>query len=247
MRGFLQLTWVEIKLFLREPMATFFTLIFPLMLLFVFGSIFGNKPQAFIGGFGSVDVSVPAYASMIIATSGLLSLTITLASYREKGILRRLSVAPLRPEAILISQVTVFLLMTILGLLFLFIAAKVFYGLRFKGNFLSVLGAFVLSSMSFFSLGFLLASILPTARTAQIVSMALFYPMLFLSGAAIPRELLPESVRRVAQVLPLSHVVNLLRGLWIGESWGKKSTAVVVLAGILIVSVLVSAKTFRWE
>ena len=247
MRGFWKLTWTEIKLFLREPMAAFFTLAFPLMMLFLFGSIYGNKPSPFFGGYGSVDVSVPAYTAMIIATSALLSLTIAMASYREQGILRRLRATPLRPQAILGAQVVVIFLMTALGMALLVIAGGLVYGLRFDGNPLYVVAAFLLSSMSFFALGFVLAGLLPTARTAQTVAMVLFYPMIFLSGAAIPREVLPESIRKFAQVLPLSHVVTLLRGLWAGQSWGNYLWETVTLSTLLVAGVLVSAKTFRWE
>lgn len=247
MRGFWKLTWTEIKLFLREPVAAFFTLAFPLMMLFLFGSIYGNEPTPFFGGYGSVDVSVPAYTAMIIATSGLLGLTIIVASYREQGILRRLRATPLRPQAILGAQVIVTFLMTALGMALLVIAGRLVYGLRFDGNPLDVLAAFVLSSATFFALGFVLAGLLPTARTAQTVAMVLFYPMVFLSGATIPREVLPESIRQFAQVLPLSHVVTLLRGLWMGDSWGKYLSETVILVTLLIVGVLLSSKTFRWE
>ncbi|MFQ6093061.1 MAG: ABC transporter permease, partial [bacterium] len=188
MRGLWKLTFVEMKLFFREPQAAFFTLAFPLMMLFLFGSIYGNEPTPFFGGFGSVDVSVPAYTAVIIATSGLLSLAIVMAVYREYGILRRLKATPLRPLAILTAQVIVIFLMTALGMALLIIAGKMVYGLRFAGNPFSVLVAFVLSSFSFFALGFVLAGLMPTARTAQIVGMALFFPMIFLSGATIPRE-----------------------------------------------------------
>lgn len=247
MRVFWKLTWTEIKLFLREPVAAFFTLAFPLMMLFLFGSIYGNEPTPFFGGYGSVDVSVPAYTAMIIATSGLLGLTIIVASYREQGILRRLRATPLRPQAILGAQVIVTFLMTALGMALLVIAGRLVYGLRFDGNPLDVLAAFVLSSATFFALGFVLAGLLPTARTAQTVAMVLFYPMVFLSGATIPREVLPESIRQFAQVLPLSHVVTLLRGLWMGDSWGKYLSETVILVTLLIVGVLLSSKTFRWE
>ena len=247
MRGVWKLTWMEMKLFLREPMAAFFTLAFPLMMLFLFGSIYGNEPTPFFGGVGYVDTSVPAFTAMIIATSGLLSLTIQMASYREHGVLRRLKATPLRPQAILSAQVTMIFLMTVLGMALLIAAGKVVYGLRFSGNPVDVLAAFVLSSLSFFALGFVLAGLMPTVRTAQIVAMVLFYPMLFLSGAAIPREVLPETIRQYAQVLPLTHVVTLLRGLWIGEGWGEHLTEVSILAALLVAGVIVSAKTFRWE
>ena len=247
MRGFWKLTLMETKLFLREPVAAFFTLAFPLMLLFLFGSIYGNEPTPFFGGYGSVDVSVPGYTALIIGTSGLLTLAITMASYREHGILRRLKATPLRPQAILGAQLIVIFLMTALGMALLVVAGRMVYGMRFSGNPWSVLAAFVLSCLSFFALGFVLAGLLPTARTAQIVAMAIFYPMIFLSGAGLPREVLPEGIKRFSRVLPLTHVVTLLRGLWMGEPWRDHVLEVGVLSALLIIGVVISAKTFRWE
>ncbi len=247
MKSLFKMTWIETKLFFREPVGTFFTLAFPLMMLFIFGSIFGNTPSAYFNGYGSVDVSVPAYTAMIIATTGLVGLTITISSYREKGVLRRLQTTPMSPLYILTAQVIVLFAMTILGMALLIIVGKLVYNLRFDGNALSVLGGFTLSSLSFFAIGFILAGLMPSARTAQIVAMVLLYPMLFLSGAGYPRELLPESILKVSAFLPLTYVVKLLRGLWIGESWGLHTTDTLVLAGILVVGVLVSIKTFRWE
>ncbi len=247
MRGFWKLAFVEFKLFLREPSAAFFTLVFPLMMLFLFGSIFGNKPQFFGNTVGTVDLSIPAYTAMIIATTCLVSLTITVAAERELGVLRRFHTTPLTSTAILTSQVLVLFVMTAIGMALLLIAAKITYGLRFHGHVISVILGFLLSSCSFFSLGFVLASIFRTARTAQVVAMALYYPMLFLSGAAIPKWVLPEAVRTYGQVLPLTHVVNLLIGLWLGEPWSAHLAEVAILLGILLVGLVVSAKTFRWE
>jgi ABC-2 type transport system permease protein len=246
MRGFWKLSWIEMKLFLREPMAAFFTLVFPLMLLFLFGSIYGNEPTTFFNGFGSVDVSVPAYTAMIIATTGLPSVTIQIASYREFGILRRLKATPLRPPAVLLAEVMVIFAMTVLSMALLIIAGKIFYGLRFAGNPVHVLLAFILASFSFFALGFVLASLLPSARSAMVVAMALFFPMLFLSGAAIPLEVLPGNIRQYAQVLPLTHVVTLLRGLWIGDSLVMHLKEIIFLSVQLVIGVSISTKIFKW-
>lgn len=247
MRGLSKLTCVEFKLFLREPMAAFFTLAFPLMMLFLFGSIYGNKPSSFFGGYGAVDVSVPAYTAMIIGSSGLLSLGIAIASYRETGVLKRLKATPIRPQTILGAQVAVIYLMTALGMSLLIVAGQAVYGLRFGGNLMSMFAAFTLSALSIFALGFVLASLAPTARVAQVAGMVIFYPMIFLSGATIPRETLPEAVRQYSQVLPLTHVVTLLRGLWAGGSWGDYSKEVIILAGVAVLAAVVSAKAFRWE
>ena len=247
MKSLLKMTWMETKLFLREPVGAFFTLAFPLMMLFLFGSIYGNEPSEMFSGYGTIDISVPAYTAMIIATSGLMSITITMAAYRENGVLRRLRTTPVSPLVVLATQVIVVFTMTSLGMVLLVIAGKLVYHMRFEGNVWSVIGGFTLGSLSFFGLGFILASILRTARTAQIVGMVLLYPMLFLSGAGFPRELLPEAIKRVSTFLPLTYVVNLLRGLWIGETWGQHTTETLVLAAMLVVGVLISAKLFRWE
>jgi len=247
MKGLLKMTWMEAKLFLREPVGAFFTLAFPLMMLFLFGSIYGNEPTAMFGGYGTIDISVPAYTAMIIATSGLMSVTITMAAYRENGILRRLRTTPISPLVVLAAQVIVVFAMTSFGMILLILAGKLVYHMRFEGNAWSVLAGFVLGSLSFFSLGFILAGILRTARTAQIVGMVLLYPMLFLSGAGFPRELLPEAIKKVSTFLPLTYVVTLLRGLWIGETWGSHMLDVAVLAGILVLGVVISTFTFRWE
>ncbi len=247
MRGLRKLTWVEAKLFLREPAAAFFTLLFPLVMLFIFGSIYGNEPTDYFDGHGAVDVSVPAYIAMIIATVGLLSITINIAVYRENGILRRYRATPLRPQAILAASVLVNLVMTFLGGLLLILAATVVYGLHFEGNAVGVLLAFLLSALSFFALGFVIASVSPTARVAQVLGMVLFYPMLFLSGATIPWQELPEWLRRFSEFLPLTHVVTLLQGLWFGEPFGDHLKEVAVLLGVLVVGVLITVETFRWE
>jgi ABC-2 type transport system permease protein len=110
-----------------------------------------------------------------------------------------------------------------------------------------VLAGFSLGALSFFAFGFLIASLSPTARIAQTVGMVLAFPMMFVSGATIPLEVLPESVRNVARFIPLTHVVTLLRGMWAGEALGEHLTEVLVLLGVLAVGVIVSAKTFRWE
>lgn len=247
MKSLLKMSWMETKLFLREPIGTFFTLVFPLMFLFLFGSIYGNAPLPQLHNQGTVDISVPAYTGMIIATTSLLGLTITLASYREKGVLRRLRTTPISPLVVLVAQVIVLFTMTALGMILLIVAGKLVFHLRFEGNAINVIAGFILSSLSFFGLGFILAGLMPTARTAQAVGMVILYPMLFLSGAGFPRELLPASILKISTYLPLTYVVTLLRGLWIGDPWSKHLTEVLVLAGMLVTAVLVSAKTFRWE
>ena len=247
MKALLKLTLTEVRLFLREPQAFFFTLLFPLILLFVYGGIYGNDPNPMFGGFGMVDVSVPSYTAMIIATSSLISITVIIATYRESGVLRRFKATPLTPLTLLAADVIVIFVMTALGMLLLVATAKVVFGLRFAGNIFSLALAFALSCLSFFSLGFILSGVIRTARTAQIVGMALFFPMIMLSGATIPLETMPESIRFYARFFPLTYVVKLLKGLWFGNSWAQHGAEVLVLVILFVLGLAVTAKTFRWD
>jgi ABC-2 type transport system permease protein len=247
MKSLLKMIWMEAKLFLREPVAAFFTLVFPLMMLFIFATIYGSKPPPESGVQGAIDNLVPAFAAMIIGTNGLMAITVTMAAYRENGILRRLRTTPVNPLTVMVAQVVVVLTMTGLGMLLLVIAGKLAFHVRFEGNAFSLLGGFVLGSLSFFGIGFILAGSMPTTRTAQAVAMVLLYPMLILSGAAWPRELMPVVMQKISAFIPLTYVVNLLSGLWIGEPWNSHLLDVSVLAGMLLLGIFITTKTFRWE
>jgi ABC-2 type transport system permease protein len=248
MKSLLKMTWMEAKLFLREPVGAFFTLVFPLIMLFIFGFMYGSMPPPpGSDRLGAIDVLIPALSAMVIGITGMMAITITMATYRENGILRRLRTTPVSPLVVMAAQVVVVFCMTALGMLLLVSAGKLVYHVKFVGNALSMLGGFILGSLSFFGIGFILAGILPTARTAQVVAMVLLYPMLILSGAAWPRELMPATIQKVSAFIPLTYVVNLLRGLWFGEAWSQHVTDIIVLAALLVAGVLISVKTFRWE
>lgn len=246
-RGLRIFTWTQTKLYVREPIATFFTIFFAPLFLVLFGLIYGNEPSEFFGGLGSMDVTVPAYLGIIIVTVGLIGLPIQTSVNRELGILRRYRVTPLRPLTYIAADVISYWAMAAVGMLLLVVVGKIAYDIRFEGDILSVMAGFTLATLSFLSMGFLLASVSPTARVAQTVGMVLSYPMMFLSGATIPYELLPSTVQRIADFLPLTYVVRLMRGLWFGKPWSELGLEVAVLAAILIVCGLISARFFRWE
>ncbi len=247
MRGFLNLTWIEVKLFLREWQAVFFTFIFLPMLLFFFGSIYRVSPEEMAGGFGPVDYMVPAFVAIGIASNAFFSIGGVLTSYRERGIFRRFRVTPLRPSGILGAQVLVAYLMTLLSALLLMILARLFFGLKTSGDYLSMWAAFTLGSLSIFSLGFLIGSLCKTARISYAVNTTLFFPMIFLSGATFPLEIMPESMRRLAQLIPLHHVVALLQNAWLGRGLAASRLNIAVLGGLFVLCAALSARAFKWE
>jgi len=247
MRAFLRLTWIDLKLYLREPVAVFFTVAFPPLLVLLFGVIYGNEPSALFGGRGSMDVSMPAYTAMVLGVVAFIGIPVTIAANRESGVLRRFRATSLRPVTYIAADVVSNLAMTLVGMGGLVLVGWALYRVRFEGHVGAVLAAVVLSALAMFSLGYLIASLVPTARAAQVVGLAVFYPMTFLSGAALPLELLPEGVRRVSDLLPLTFAVKLLRGLWIGDALRDHLLEIAVLLGVLVVATAVAARAFRWE
>src|SRR6185436_7444971 len=143
----------------------------------------GNRPIPGQPG-GTMDLSVPGYLAMIVGSTGLMGVPGWIAGYREQGIFRRLRLTPVRPWALLLAQATVGLLAGLTGTLFLFIAGRLVFHVRIPAAPLQLLLAFVLGYAAMFSLGAMLATVVRNARGAQAAGMAIYFPMLFLSGAA---------------------------------------------------------------
>jgi ABC-2 type transport system permease protein len=247
MLGFRKLTLVQAKLYLREPMAAFFTLLFGPSLLLLLGFIFGNDPDPMLGGLGYLDRSVSGYMAMIVAIVGLTAVPISHATRRESGVLRRFSATPLRPLTFFLTDVLVPFLMTLLGILLLFLLGTVVFHVQFEGNLFSLLGGISLGACAFFALGYAVVGLVPSARAVVVIGNVVLYPLMIFSGAMVPLEVMPDTVLTISRFLPLTHLVALLRGLWFGEGWGGYLTEVAVLAGLAIVGMAIIARTFRWE
>jgi ABC-2 type transport system permease protein len=244
MTGFLELTWMETKLFIREWQAVFFTFIFLPMLMFLFGLIYNNEPDA-ITGFGSVDVMLPGYVSIGIAANALFTIGGVLAAYREKGILRRFRVTPLSPVGVLAAQVIVAYVMALFSAIVMMTLAKFAFGLRVEGDLLVMLMAFTIGAVCFFSFGFLLAGLFRTARVSYSIMTSIFFPLIFLSGAAIPMELMPPVMHTISKFIPLTYVVDLMKDAWLGRTIDLLN--IVVLLVILAVCATLSMRTFKWD
>jgi ABC-2 type transport system permease protein len=245
MRAFWKLTVTEFKLFIREPLAVFFILAFPLLLLWLNGSQGGNAPVPEQGGRGRIDLLVPGYVALILATVGLTQLPGVLATYRERGILRRLATTPLPPATVLGAQLVVQLLASTIGVALLLAAATVFYDLHLPRAIPAVVLAFLAGALALYALGFVLAALAPNARTANAVGFVVYFPMIFLSGAIVPRQALSASMRRIGELLPLAPVVTALQDAWSGA--GISIVALAALAAIIMVASAVGIRVFRWE
>ncbi|WDV46647.1 ABC transporter permease [Clostridiaceae bacterium M8S5] len=247
MSGFVEMIKVEFKCFVRNIISMFFVILFPVLLLLVFGEMYGNKPNALFNGRGSVDILVPSYIGMIVAITGIMSLPLMVSSYREKKILKRFKATPMSPFHLLVSQIIVNIVMTIIGIILLIIVAKLKYNLHFDGNILSVLCAFFITVICIFSIGFLIASVVNNTKTASAVSNIVYFPMLFLTGATIPLETMPNTMKSISKFLPLTHAIKLLKGAWFGESLSNYQSEILILLGFTVVLSVASVKLFKWE
>ena len=192
-------------------------------------------------------MGLPVLASLLIAVSSVLSLITIISIYREGGILRRLRATPLRPQTILTAHVMVKLMLTAATLTLLVLAGKRYYPVGVHVPLFSFTIALLISTLSILSIGFLIASIVPTARFAQPIGAAILYPMVAVSGLFVPIESLPPVLHALARVLPMTYAVSLLEGIWTGGAWSAHLGDVAALAVAFVVCTALSAKVFRWE
>jgi len=247
-RGLWKLTWLEIKIFLREPMGAFGSIFCPALVFVVVGRLLGGRlPSASNAVAGFVRVGLPVLASVLIALSGVLSLVTIISIYREGGILRRLRATPLRPQTILTAHVLVKLVLTVVTMALMVLAGKRYYPVNVDVPVFGFAIALLISTWSILSIGFVIASIVPTARFAQPIGEAILYPMLALCGLFVPLDSLPPVVHNVARALPLTYAVSLLQGIWKGEAWSAHIGDVAALVIVFAICTALSAKVFRWE
>ena len=246
LRGFWKLTWLETKIFVREPMGFVGALVMPLVVFVVLGRAFGaGTPVAA----PAVDIpfNVAILAAVVIAISAVQSLVAILSIYREGGILKRLRSTPLSPVTIMGAQVAVKLAFTVISLSLLMLAGRRLFPGVMRVNVFSFTVAVLLSTFSILSLGFVIASMVPTARFAQVISAAVVYPMLALSGLFFPVERFPPALKSVAYVLPTTHAVALLQGVWDGSGWAAHWGDVAALLALFAAYAALSTRFFRWE
>ncbi len=247
LRGLWELTWLETKIFVREPLGLIGTVGLPVATFVLMGRLFRDRPGGPPTVSALLTVEMPILAVLLISLSAVLSLVTIVAIYRESGILKRLRATPLRPHTILTAQVLVKLLFTLLTMAALLLAGKRYYPVQLDVSVASFALALTISTVAILSLGFVIASVVPTARFAQPIGTLIFYPMIGLSGLFVPIASLPPALRAVSRLLPLTYIASLLKGIWQGDRWSAHAGDLVALLVIFTVCTVVSARVFRWE
>ena len=246
LKGLLELSWIEIKVFVREPLGVFGSLVVPLVVFVLVGrAVHAGPPDA--ATLDRAPFNVAILAALLIALGAVQSLVAIIAIYREGGILKRLRATPLSPVAILGAHVLAKLAFTAVSLTLLVVAGRRVLPGALPPDVAGFAAAVLLSTLSILSLGFVLASVVPTARFAQPLSAVVLYPMLALSGLFVPVAQLPRVPRAIAAVLPTTHAVALMQGVWEGTGWGAQWESVGALLLVLAVCLALATRWFRWE
>jgi ABC-2 type transport system permease protein len=236
-KAFAAMTWIELKLFVREPLTLIFVLVLPVVVLYVLNGVFNTQtvdPSVW-EGMSAVDFYTPSYVALVAATAGALSLPVHLAGYREHGVLRRFQASAIRPVVLVAAHLAVTAVIATVGAVVLVAISVTAYDARLPHDWPGVLAGYVLVVAAFVAFGGVLGLLLPTARAAQAVGVLLFFVFMMLGGAGPPREVLPTALGRIADLVPVTHGGRLLRGPWTGRDWDLVSAG--VMAGLLVVSV----------
>jgi ABC-2 type transport system permease protein len=246
MSALARLTRTETKLFFREPVAVFFSLLFPPLLMVILGSIPSmREPDRTLGGLRVIDLYAPILVAMAIALFSLSGLPQQFATYREKGVLRRMRTTPVKPAVMLGAQLLMCTAMSVAVMVVILLIGRFAFNVDLPDQPLAYLVGYVLCALAMFSLGLLVASLAPSGRGAGAIGMLLFFPVLFFGGLWAPRATMGEVLRHISDFTPLGAGVQAMQDATAGH-WPQLLHMGVMVGWTVIVGGL-AARYFRWE
>ncbi|WP_130808194.1 ABC transporter permease [Senegalia massiliensis] len=247
MRTFSTVLKNELKLSLRGMDMFIFAICMPLVVLIILGVIYGNKP-AFDGAqYSFLEQSFGALTTIAICAGGVMGLPLVVSDYRSRKILKRFKVTPVSPAMILVVQAAIYTLYSIVSLLLLYAVAAIFFDFQLLGSPFVFLGGYLLVMLSMFSIGMMVGGISPNTKIASAVASILYFPMLIFSGATLPYEIMPNTLQKIADVLPLTQGIKLLKAASLGLSIDNVIISIIIMISLAVICISVSLKFFKWE
>jgi ABC-2 type transport system permease protein len=228
----------ELRLATRNPDMILFGIVFPIGVMLLLG--FVSSPEAVRLDFGGV-------ACFGICAAGLMGLPLTMSDYRHRKVLKRFRVTPASPALLLGAQVMVQCAYVGVSATAVFLVARYAFGVRIEGGALRFVASFLLVQASIFGIGALVGSVSPNAKVANAIASALYFPMVFLSGATVPFELFPRWLRIAAEVLPLTQGIKLMKGAVLGTPLAGLAAPIAVLSLVALASYSIAVARFKWE
>lgn len=246
MTGFSRLALVEARLFLREHAALLGVFGLPVALVIGFGLIPGfSDPQKNLSGQIGTEYIAGLGVAIVLASLGLTGVPMVIGQYRERGVLRRLAVTPVRPLTLLTADLTVWAASALLSVAMVIAVVRLAFHVpvpRAAGWFVL---AVLLGIASLFAVGLLAASVAPTARAAAGIGWLLFFPNMFLAGIYFPTEEMSATMRQVGNFTPLGSALHAVRDSWMGID--PRPEYLGIMAAWALVAGVLSARFFRWE
>lgn len=237
------ITIAEARLLMRDYATWGAAVVLPTVVLVILGLVFGNEPSEFFGGHGFLDIFTPSLVVLTVGTLSVNTMTTRIATYREKGILRRLSTAPVPPAALLAAELAINAVAAFVAVALLVIVANLGFGVPWPQNLPGFVVAITLGTSALFALALLFAAVVPSASAATGVGLAVFFAVMFLGGVYLPRYLLPDIVIQIGAFTPPG--VEGLQDAWLGSPIDV--APLVIMAVITVAAGAVAARTFRWE
>jgi ABC-2 type transport system permease protein len=235
-----RLVQAELKLMMRDPLVLTFVVAFPIVTMLIIGGAFGTQPDQAFDFVNPAHWYVASYLTVVIAAMGLVMLPVHLASYRERGVLRRFAAAGFPRWSFPISQLIVGLATTMVSCALLLAVAAPVYGIPPMHAWWRVMAALALGSIAFVSLGVVLGSVLPSARSAQAVGLLIFFPSFLLGAGGPPPHVMGSVVRQVAGPLPLTLLTNAVREPWLGL--GSATGSLAAVAALAVAATILAAR-----
>ena len=245
MKRFWNMYRVEQKMFFRSPDVILFNLAMPLVALILIAMIAGNK-SASDSGLTYLQSAYVALSTVGICCSAFMSIPISIVESRARGVLRRMYCSPCSPSRLLACDALCSAVMAALSTLILTVAAVVVFGFRMQGSVLVYIALWLLTMISMFSIGLMVAGLCRTTKSMNVATSLLYFPMLLFSGATIPLEVFPKGFQAVAKLMPLGVGIDLLKSVSMG-CYDKLAMPVGILTAIAVICGAVAVKTFRWE
>ena len=247
MKAFRTLLKTEIRLSLRGMDMFIFAICMPVVVVIILGAVFGNKPAFDGAGYTFLEQSFGAVSTIAICAGGVMGLPLVVSDYRSRKILKRFKVTPTSPALILAVQVVIYTLYSIISLILVYATGAIFFGYQLYGSWLHFLGAYLLVMLSMFSIGLLVGGIAPDIKIASAAASLLYFPMLIFSGATLPYEVMPAALQKVADIMPLTQGIKLLKAASLGLPIESVFIPVVVMVVIAVICTTVSLRCFKWE
>lgn len=247
MNKFLTMLKTELKLSFRGMDMIIFAVCMPVVVVILLGIIYGGKPAFDGADYTFLEQSFGAVSTIAVCAGGVMGLPLVISDYRQKKILKRFKITPSSPVLLLSVQVAIYMIYSLIALVLIYLVSVLLFGMKLRGAFLPFMGAFFLVMISMFSIGMMVGGVSPNTKIASVLASLLYFPMLIFSGATLPYEVMPAVLQKLADLLPLTQGIKLLKAASLGLPAENVMASLAVMAVITVVCGGVSIRFFKWE